>query len=331
MDDLVSIITPCYNGEKYLDRYFKSILDQTYPSIELIFINDGSTDDTENIALEYGRKLMDKGYGFTYLYQENAGQSAAINQGLKVFKGEYLNWMDSDNFLPADSIEKRVDYLKKNPELGLVIGRTALINDVDYKQIGLIKETGMNRTRVHQLVEDFLKGEISCTCCCSTMARSSMFRVSMSDPLQIETPRVIGQNYQLFIPIMFNYPVKYVPDILGYYVVHNDSHSHRRQTFDKKYHKQEVTKETLYSIANRLKAKKEEIEWFKRKIEEYDCKNRLDILQHHNRKDGLIDIISKMKELNCYDAKARKMVLKIQCPIVKKISDLVWTLKHNYE
>lgn len=329
MTDLVSIITPCFNGEKYLDRYFKSILDQTYPAVELIFVNDGSTDNTEKIALEYGSKLLERGYGFSYIYQDNAGQSAAINQGLKIFKGDYLNWMDSDNFLPSDSIERRVGYLEKNPQLGLVIGRTALINDVDYKQIGLIKETGMDRTGLHQLIEDFLKGEISCTCCCSTMARSTMFRASMPDTLQIETPREIGQNYQLFIPIMFNYPVKYVPDVLGYYVVHNDSHSRTRKTFDKKYHIQDVAKETLSSIADRLKTKEEEIEWFRSKIEEYDCKNRLEILQHHKRMDGLDEIVGKMKERGCYDAAAKKMVLKIKHPFIKKVGDTIWKIRNK--
>ncbi len=329
MQDLVSIITPCYNGEKYLDRYFKSILDQTYPAVELIFVNDGSTDNTEKIALGYGSKLLERGYGFSYIYQDNAGQSAAINQGLKIFKGDYLNWMDSDNFLPSDSVERRVGYLEMNPQLGLVIGRTVLIDDVDYKQTGLIKETGMDRTGLHQLIEDFLKGEISCTCCCSTMVRSTMFRASMPDTLQIETPREIGQNYQLFIPIMFNYPVKYVPDVLGYYVVHNDSHSRTRKTFDKKFHIQDVAKETLFSIADRLKAKEEEIEWFRSKIEEYDCKNRLDILQHHKRKDGLDVIVGKMKELGCYDAAAKKMVLKIKHPFIKKIGDTIWKIRNK--
>ena len=328
MADLVSIITPCYNGEKYLDRYFNSLLEQTYPSVEVIFVNDGSADTTEKMALEYGRKLKEKGYDFIYIYQENAGQSAAINQGLKIFKGKYLNWMDSDNYLPPDSIQKRVDFLENNPEVGLVIGRTILVDDDSFKHTGLIKETGMERTSVHQLVEDFLKGDISCTCCCSTMVRSSMFRDSMPDPVQIETPRVIGQNYQLFLPIMFKYPVKYVQDILGYYLVHNDSHSRTRKSLEQKQHIQDVVRDTLSSIADRLKTNEEEVRWFKAKIDEYDCKNRLNDLQHHRRKDGLNDIVARMKAAGCYDAAARKMVLKIKYPVIKKISDLIWKVRN---
>ena len=329
MHKLVSIITPCYNGEKYLDRFFQSILAQTYPAIELIFINDGSSDSTEKMAMEYGEQLMAKGYGFTYIYQENAGQSAAINQGLKIFKGEYLNWTDSDNYLPDDSVEIRVRFLEENPDKGLVIGRTIVVDDIIFEKAGLISETGFNRTAPHQLAEDFLKGDMSCSCCCSTMVRSSMFRDSMPDPPHIETPREIGQNYQLFLPIMFRYPVSYIPDILGYYVVHNDSHSHTRKTFEQKMHIMDVANATLNSISDRIKVDDGERAWFKSKIAEYDCKNRLNVLQHYRRKDGLHQIIGKMRQMGCYDAAAKKMVLKIRYPFIKRLADSLWKRKNR--
>lgn len=61
MKPLVSIITPCYNGEQYIDAYFQSILAQTYTRLELIFVNDGSTDKTEEVALSYREQLEQKG------------------------------------------------------------------------------------------------------------------------------------------------------------------------------------------------------------------------------------------------------------------------------
>ena len=330
MADLVSIITPCYNGEKYLDRFFTSLLEQTYPSVELIFINDGSTDNTEAIALEYGWKLKGKGYDFIYIHQENAGQSAAINQGLKIFKGKYLNWTDSDDYIPKDSIEKRVKLLEEDPELGVVIGRTEVVDDRDYKIIGLIQETGFERITPKALAEDFLKGVISCSCCCSTMVRSSMFLDSMPDPPQIETPREIGQNTQLFLPLMFKYPVKYVPDILGCYVIHVDSHSHQRKTFEQMMHIRDVSTETLYSIADRLRIEDEKLlSWFRSKIAEYDCKKRLEAMQHYRRSDGLEQIVSKLKSMGCYDASAKRTVLKIKYPFFKRIGDSIWKLKNK--
>ena len=328
MADLVSIITPCYNGEKYLDRYFISLLEQTYPSVELLFVNDGSTDNTEKIALDYGRKLKEKGYDFIYLYQENAGQSAAINQGLRKYTGEYLNWTDSDNYLPKDSIEKRVKCLEDDPNIGVVIGRTVVVDDQDYKKVGLIQETGFERITPRTLAEDFLKGEISCSCCCSTMVRSSMFLASMPDPPQIETPREIGQNTQLFIPIMFKYPVKYVPDVLGYYVIHADSHSHQKKTFEQMMHIRDISTQTLYSIAGRLRIDDEELlSWFRSKIAEYDCKNRLEVMQHYRRNDGLNEIIEKLRRMGAFDASAKRKVMKIKYPVFKTLGDKIWQLR----
>ena len=329
MHKLVSIITPCYNGEKYLDRYFNSILAQTYPAIEVIFVNDGSRDRTEEMALEYGEKLKARGYQFTYIYQQNAGQSAAINQGLKVFKGEFLNWTDSDNYIPVDSIEKRVACFEKDPDLGLVIGRTVVVDDIEYNQERQIKETGMDRTAPQQMIVDLLKGYSNCTCCCSTMVRSSMFRDSMPDPPQIEAPREIGQNFQLFIPIMFNNKAVYVQDVLGYYVTHKDSHSRSRKSFEQKLHTLDVANETLTSISKRIKVDDSQREWFINKIAVHDCKNRLDVMQHYKRKDGLGEIIRTLKRCGAYDLDARITVLKVKYPFFKKIGDRFWKWKNR--
>ena len=117
---LVSVITPCYNGEAYLDRYFNSILNQTYRPLELIFVNDGSTDRTAEIAERYAPVLKESDISFIYLHQENAGQAAALNRGLKLFTGEYLTWPDADDEMTPDCIEKKVAFLQKHPELQMV-------------------------------------------------------------------------------------------------------------------------------------------------------------------------------------------------------------------
>lgn len=102
---LVSIITPCYNGEKFVSRFLDSVLDQSYTNIELIVINDGSTDQTEQILKSYEIKFKEKGIKFIHLFQSNGGQSSAINKGLEIFSGEYLTWPDSDDILTPDAIE----------------------------------------------------------------------------------------------------------------------------------------------------------------------------------------------------------------------------------
>lgn len=327
MAELVSIITPCFNGGKFLHRYFNSILEQSYPEVEVIFVNDGSIDDTEKIALAYGEKLKARGYGFIYLYQENAGQSAAINQGLKVFSGEYLNWMDCDDSLTPDSILYRVNYLKSNPDVGLVLGHSVAVNS-KYERVGILGERQAERVRFETYIPGFLNGTVACPCC-SSMVRSSMFREAMPLPLRIADPREIGQNYQLFIPIMLRFPVSFVEDEWAYCLMHENSHSRSKKTFEERMHIADVGTSVLNAIADSLKNCEHDKYWLKSLVSEYDCKNRLAVMQHYHRDDNIDSIVGKLKSLGRYDAAARKMVLKIKYPVIKKLSDRVWKLRNK--
>ena len=117
---LVSIISPCYNGEKYVSRFLDSVLSQTYNNIELIVINDGSIDKTLEILESYKEKFFRRSYAYIIINQDNAGQSAAINRGLKVFSGDYLCWVDSDDKMFPTSIEHKVKTLENNPNCGII-------------------------------------------------------------------------------------------------------------------------------------------------------------------------------------------------------------------
>lgn len=113
MEPLVSIITPAFNASKYLVSFFESVLDQEYSNYELIFINDGSTDDTEEIALQYKKIFEEKGHRFVYLVKENGGQAAALNTGFPYMKGKYFIWPDSDDTLCSDNLSVKVDFMEK--------------------------------------------------------------------------------------------------------------------------------------------------------------------------------------------------------------------------
>ena len=85
---LVSIITPCYNCERYIQRYIDFIQKQTYKNIELIFVNDGSTDKTEEILNENKEVIEKIGMKVVYVYQKNKGLGGASNTGLNSITGE---------------------------------------------------------------------------------------------------------------------------------------------------------------------------------------------------------------------------------------------------
>ena len=104
---LVSCVTPVFNGEKYIGAMLDSILGQTYPYVEAIFVDDGSTDNTVRILESYREKFIERGYGYQIVRAPHRNASAAINRGLDLVVGEYLIWPDSDDILEPDSIKKK--------------------------------------------------------------------------------------------------------------------------------------------------------------------------------------------------------------------------------
>lgn len=103
---MISIIIPVYNKEKYIKKCLESITNQTYKNIEIIVINDGSTDNSENIIKEFAKKEK----RIKVFTQSNGGVSKARNQGLKYASGEYILFVDADDYVEADYVEKMVAY-----------------------------------------------------------------------------------------------------------------------------------------------------------------------------------------------------------------------------
>ena len=101
---LVSVIVPCYNQASYLEDTLESVLNQTYPNWECIIVNDGSTDNTEAVALAW----CEKDARFSYLFKENGGLSSARNAGLLVSKGEYIQFLDSDDLILPNKFELQI-------------------------------------------------------------------------------------------------------------------------------------------------------------------------------------------------------------------------------
>lgn len=107
---LVSIVVPIYNVEKYLERCLNSLINQTYKNIEILLINDGSTDESEIICLKY----IKKDSRIKYYKKENGGLSSARNKGIAVSMGKYISFIDSDDYVRNDMIETLLYYIVKN-------------------------------------------------------------------------------------------------------------------------------------------------------------------------------------------------------------------------
>jgi len=106
MSQLISVIVPCYNQAQYLDECLQSVLDQTYHNWECIIVNDGSPDNTEDLA----KKWVEKDGRFKYFYKENGGLSSARNFGIEKAEGEWILPLDADDFISDDYLELAKDY-----------------------------------------------------------------------------------------------------------------------------------------------------------------------------------------------------------------------------
>ena len=101
----VSIIIPVYNGEKYVKSAIQSALKQTYKNIEIIVVNDGSTDNTDKVVQQFKNKII-------YLKKENGGVSSALNLGLLYMTGDYFSWLSHDDIYKKNKIEEEISFLR---------------------------------------------------------------------------------------------------------------------------------------------------------------------------------------------------------------------------
>lgn len=112
---MVSIMIPVYNGANYMREAIDSALAQSYPNIEVIVVNDGSVDETEEIALSYGDKIR-------YFHKENGGVATALNLAIQEMRGEYFSWLSHDDFYYTDKVKEEVEaLLENNNEKGIAI------------------------------------------------------------------------------------------------------------------------------------------------------------------------------------------------------------------
>ena len=140
MNKTVSIIIPVYNTENYLKRCVQSVLNQTYRNLEIILVNDGSTDNSLKICEEY--KRLDE--RVCVISENNRGVSHARNVGIKKANGEYLYFADSDDYLDVNSIKKMVEEIETK-KCQLVVGG---YTEIEAKNNTVLKENKWRRLQL---------------------------------------------------------------------------------------------------------------------------------------------------------------------------------------
>ena len=200
----VSVIIPTYNRGNYLYSAIKSVLDQTFEDFESIVVDDASTDNTGQVVKKFDDKRI------RYIrHKENKGGSAARNTGIKSSKGKFIAFLDDDDLWMPSKLEKQLDLINKNPEIGAVYTGAYRINKS--QKIIWCKFPSLRGNIFPDILKKNYVGS-----CSSVLVRKECFnRIGLFDE-----NLSAGQDWDMWIRLTKHYQIDYVNEPLVLYRVH---------------------------------------------------------------------------------------------------------------
>ncbi len=198
----VSVIVPVYNGARFLSEAVESVFCQKYNPLEIIIVDDGSTDDTAKVAMSMGEDIR-------YIYQRNGGPASARNTGLRMVCGEIIGFLDADDLWPANKLDVQLTRLIENPALDIVMGRIQYIKMPGAPHI-TIQFEGPGNTLTHILLG-------------SGLFKKSVFdKVGMFDELLLHT-----EDHDWFLRAReLDVSITILKEVTLYYRMHTQNMSH---------------------------------------------------------------------------------------------------------
>lgn len=273
---LISVIIPCYNHAVYLPKAIESVLEQDYPRVEIIVINDGSTDETAAVAGNYKR--------VKYFYQENKGLAASRNIGLLKSKGAFIVFLDADDWLLPGAISKNYQSLAAAPGAAMVSGAHIFYYQPEEKQWDIIKP--IEASHYLALLQGNYIGMPSCV----------MYRREVAEAYPFNEQLKHCEDFEQYFRILRTHPVLHHTSLVAVYRNHGMNKSGNIPLVF------ETAMQILKSQEPLLKSEKEREAWHTGQywLQDYYC-NKL-----YNK---LVDVLYKDRE---YITAAERQLLQ-QC------------------
>ena len=214
---LVSAIIPSYNHENYIEECVLSIVNQTYKNIELIVIDDGSTDRSREIL-----EQLQKQHGFVLVLQDNQGVSKTMNKAIRQYAhGKYITGSASDDFLMPDKVERQVNYMESDPDCSLVFGKVHMVDAQSWIIEGLT---------VVDPVEDpvysvSFDGLIERNC---IPAATIMYRKDMWEQCGGYNENSIIEDWGLWLEFAYSGKIVYLDEYFAFYRWHGSNQTSNR-------------------------------------------------------------------------------------------------------
>lgn len=197
---VVTVIITSFNHGRYIRDAIQSVLEQDYPAIQLVVVDDGSTDNT--------RELVEKYPGVEYYYQSNQGLAAARNTGITLAKGDYLVFLDADDWLLPDAVSVNMAILEKHPQLAFVAGAHQFF---------------FSKEQQYQPVQKQIEGDYYCRLLEGNfigMHAAVMYRRWVFDEFRFDSRLVTCEDFDLYLRVVRKYPMLYHQQILAVYRIH---------------------------------------------------------------------------------------------------------------
>jgi len=214
---LVSVIIPAYNHEMYIEEALQSVIDQTYKNIELIVIDDGSTDRTAEIIENFRKKNQDKNIQF--IKKQNEGICKTLNRGLVLATGDYVAFLASDDKWIENKIDEQVAFMENNKNIGLVCSDayfTKFNQDTNLKwsnyKAGMDQyfKKGIQNCNMHEVL---LARPLLC-------AVTVMLRRSIFNEVDYFDEKLRSEDTDMWLRVARKYPIGYINQPLVYYRMH---------------------------------------------------------------------------------------------------------------
>ena len=227
---LVSVIIPSYNSAHFLNRSVDSVLAQTHKNIEIIIIDDGSTDDTAEVIKRFADKVR-------YHYQENRGLAGARNAGIELARGQYIQFLDADDWIAAEKLERQVTQFEKSPEISVVYSDYVMVDDSGSR---MEENTRWLKGKDYGADSNVFE-RLLCECFLvvhSTLVRAEVFQQEG----KFDEDRNLSEDWDLWLRLACRgHKFHYVPGEFAYYYKHGEAmtentrllHDRRRLLFEK--------------------------------------------------------------------------------------------------
>ena len=242
LNEKISIIVPVYNVERYLRKCIDSIIAQTYTNLEILLLDDGSLDHSGKICDEY----KEKDNRIKVIHKKNTGVSSTRNEGLEIITGEYVTFIDADDYVETDMIEVLYKSLKKYEADISICGTTDL--DSDYKTVRQSKCKQTIEMDKKNALKELLNEEVF-TCVCW----GKLYKVTLFQNLKFNEKTKIAEDLEILYKILDKCnKVVYVSEKKYNYILRNDSAT--KKEFNKDWLREiEISKEILDFIDKNYK------------------------------------------------------------------------------